>query len=391
MLKNQMILLISTLFTFMKIYASPSRLISLSKSVLETLDFLVKVCTGDSYISELSNAVRVNMRRSLHLDAAFQGIESDEPKDSVVNSCLKALPPTCTLLVMDNAGRIGVQMQGTSQQGSTKVVLQPSLSSPLRYPSLDLKQLATSHQLKKSFTAPSASMSSPIRQNYDMRLYSLKKTVQVPNFLSQELSQRLSLLEAEGSIRRFTSQELNHITNNFSPEMLIGEGGNSEVYRGNLQGGQIAAVKVLKITHWSEEDVFRELSDFGAAIVHQTQQVSADIKPTDVVRTFGYLAPEYMMYGKVDEKIDVYSYGIVLLELITGKEAIQTNQTKHESLARYLLSCGLCERLIDPYLNEDYKKEEMEIMMCVARLCLLHSSSRRPTMKTILRLFEEPE
>ncbi|KAJ0077520.1 hypothetical protein Patl1_35844 [Pistacia atlantica] len=177
------------------------------------------------------------------------------------------------------------------------------------------------------------------------------------------------------------------MTDNFIPEMLIGEGGNSEVYRegcgifssSNLQGGQIAAIK--------SPQNYTLLSDFGAAIVHQTQQVSADIKPTDVVRTFGYLAPEYMMYGKVD----VYSYGVVLLELITGKEAIQTNQTKHESLARSLLSCGLCERLIDPYLNEDYKKEEMEIMMCVARLCLLHSSSRRPTMKTILRLFEEPE
>ncbi|XP_044509531.1 pto-interacting protein 1-like [Mangifera indica] len=441
------------------------------------VDFLVKVCTGDSYISELSNEVRVNYATILALGCGHSG-----PKDSVVNKCLKALPPTCTLLVMDNVG-IQVQMQGTSQQGSTKVVLQPSLSSPLKYPSLDLKQPATSRQLKKSFTAPSASMSSPIRQNCALRLCSLKKTVQVPDFLSQELSQRWLLLEAGGSIRRFTSQELNHITDDFSPEMLIGEGGSSVVYRGNLEDGQMAAVKLFKIRLWSEEDIFQEvellssmkhenivqiigychsqevnavvynllngslkqylkqlkwnermavaigvakalaylhhccdppiihrnvkssnillsdscqpqLSDFGAAIVHQTQQASANIKPTDIIATFGYQAPEYMMYGKVDEKIDVYSYGVVLLELITGKEAIQTNQTKRESLvlwARSLLGCGLCERLIDPFLNEDYKKEEMEIMICAARLCLLHSSSRRPKMKMILRLFEEPE
>ncbi|CAL5328856.1 unnamed protein product [Camellia sinensis] len=148
------------------------------------------------------------------------------------------------------------------------------------------------------------------------------------------------------------------------------------------------------------------LSDFGAAIVQQqTQQVSGYTKPLRVVGTFGYLAPEYMMYGRVDEKTDVYSYGVVLLELISGKEAIQTNQTStHESLVLWelqeqgidliygsLLSCGLCERLIDPYLKEDYDKDEMKTMMIAARLCLLHSSSRRPTMKTILHLFEEPE
>jgi interleukin-1 receptor-associated kinase 1 len=51
--------------------------------------------------------------------------------------------------------------------------------------------------------------------------------------------------------------------------------------------------------------------------------------------------------------------------------------------ARSLLNSGLCERLIDPHLSGDYKREEMEIMISVARLCLVHSSSRRPTMKMV--------
>lgn len=55
--------------------------------------------------------------------------------------------------------------------------------------------------------------------------------------------------------------------------------------------------------------------------------------------------------------------------------------------ARSLLSSGVCERLIDPQLNEEYNKEEMEIVMFAARLCLLHSSSRRPTMKMVSFLF----
>ncbi|CAN0845652.1 Protein kinase STUNTED [Linum grandiflorum] len=57
-----------------------------------------------------------------------------------------------------------------------------------------------------------------------------------------------------------------------------------------------------------------------------------------IVGTFGYLAPEYVMYGKVDVKIDVYSYGVVLLELITGKEAIQTNQETSESLVLWVIN-----------------------------------------------------
>lgn len=51
------------------------------------------------------------------------------------------------------------------------------------------------------------------------------------------------------------------------------------------------------------------------------------------------MAPEYMIYGKVNEKIDVYSYGVVLLELITGKEAIQKNpESTHESLVLWVCS-----------------------------------------------------
>lgn len=149
-------------------------------------------------------------------------------------------------------------------------------------------------------------------------------------------------------------------------------------------------------------------------MLKQSQNAQSNTKPYNIVGTFGYLAPEYMMYGKIDEKIDVYSYGVVLLELITGKEAIQTDQNNRASLvlwvitkptisitnysmlqtrttqsnlmfilqARSLLGCGLGDRLIDPNLK-NYNKEEMGAMMMAARLCLLYSSSRRPTMKTV--------
>lgn len=77
---------------------------------------------------------------------------------------------------------------------------------------------------------------------------------------------------------------------------------------------------------------------FGAAKVDfATYGSSTNKKPIYVIGTFGYLAPEYIMYGKVDEKIDVYSCGVVLLELITGKQAIQTSpQSNQESLVAWV-------------------------------------------------------
>ncbi|CAK9174239.1 unnamed protein product [Ilex paraguariensis] len=55
-----------------------------------------------------------------------------------------------------------------------------------------------------------------------------------------------------------------------------------------------------------------------------------------------------------------------------------------ETQARSLLSFGPCERLVDPHLNEDCNKYEMKAMMIAALLCLVHSSSRRPSMKTVV-------
>lgn len=79
-----------------------------------------------------------------------------------------------------------------------------------------------------------------------------------------------------------------------------------------------------------------QLTDFGLALLlHQTSET---VKSFNVVGTFGYMAPEYIMFGTVDEKTDVYSFGVVLLELITGKEAIQTNlQENLESLVLWVM------------------------------------------------------
>lgn len=67
----------------------------------------------------------------------------------------------------------------------------------------------------------------------------------------------------------------------------------------------------------------RQLSDFGLAIWAPSNPTS--LTHSDVVGTFGYLAPEYFMYGKVTDKVDVYAFGVVLLELLSGRKPISSD------------------------------------------------------------------
>lgn len=80
-----------------------------------------------------------------------------------------------------------------------------------------------------------------------------------------------------------------------------------------------------------------QLSDFGLAI--WGPPASAFLTKVDVVGTFGYLAPEYFMYGKVSDKVDVYAFGVVLLELLSGRKPINSDAPKgQESLVMWVSS-----------------------------------------------------
>ncbi|XP_027357084.1 serine/threonine-protein kinase CDG1-like [Abrus precatorius] len=133
-----------------------------------------------------------------------------------------------------------------------------------------------------------------------------------------------------------------------------------------------------------------QLSDFGLAIRGPT--TSSFMTHNDVVGTFGYLAPEYFMYGKVSDKIDVYAFGVVLLELISGREPISSETCNgQESLvawAKPILESGDVEGLLDPNLQEKFDEAQMQKMVLAASLCIRRAARLRPTLNQILNILK---
>ncbi|KAK1423177.1 hypothetical protein QVD17_18472 [Tagetes erecta] len=138
------------------------------------------------------------------------------------------------------------------------------------------------------------------------------------------------------------------------------------------------------------------VSDFGLA------KLAADMYThvtTRVMGTFGYMAPEYASSGKLTDKSDVFSFGVVLLELITGRKPVDASQPLgDESLvewARPLLSDALetedFKLLVDPRLGTNFVPNEMFRMIEAAAACVRHSATKRPRMGQIVRAFESLE
>ncbi|XP_073004298.1 uncharacterized protein [Typha latifolia] len=141
------------------------------------------------------------------------------------------------------------------------------------------------------------------------------------------------------------------------------------------------------------EDFEPQLSDFGLA--KWVSSSASDVTCTDVAGTFGYLAPEYFMYGKVNEKIDVYAFGVVLLELISGRKPIRTGCPKgQESLvmwAKPILQGQEIKRLVDPCLGNEYNSEQMERLTLAASICIRMAYQSRPGMDVVLKLLQGDE
>lgn len=141
----------------------------------------------------------------------------------------------------------------------------------------------------------------------------------------------------------------------------------------------------ILITHDFEPLV----GDFGLARWQPDGDLGVE---TRVIGTFGYLAPEYAQSGQITEKADVYSFGVVLLELVTGRKAVDINRPKGQQCltewARPLLEEFAIEELVDPRLGNEYSEDEIHWMLHAAALCIRRDPHCRPRMSQVLRILE---
>ncbi|KAK7309288.1 hypothetical protein RJT34_05879 [Clitoria ternatea] len=136
-----------------------------------------------------------------------------------------------------------------------------------------------------------------------------------------------------------------------------------------------------------------KVADFGLAKLTTDNNTHVS---TRVMGTFGYLAPEYASSGKLTEKSDVFSFGVMLLELITGRRPVDHTNAMDDSLvdwARPLLTRGLDEdgnfgELVDPFLEGNYNPQELQRMAACAAASIRHSAKKRPKMSQIVRILE---
>ncbi|KAL0425112.1 UNVERIFIED_CONTAM: PTI1-like tyrosine-protein kinase [Sesamum radiatum] len=262
-------------------------------------------------------------------------------------------------------------------------------------------------------------------------------------------SDRKNQGKKDSTWRIFSLKELQLATNNFNYDNKLGEGGFGSVYWGQLWDGSQIAVKRLK--SWSNkaevefsvevEILARHSAEchldwprrmniaVGAAegiaylhhyatphIIHRDIKASnvlldSDFKAqvadfgfakfipdgathvtTRVKGTLGYLAPEYAMLGKASENCDVYSFGILLLELASGKKPIEKlSSTIKRPITDWALPLARernFSELADERLNGNYVEEEMKRIVFVGLVCADNRPEKRPAMLDVVELLK---
>ncbi|XP_066354204.1 probable serine/threonine-protein kinase PBL28 isoform X1 [Miscanthus floridulus] len=135
------------------------------------------------------------------------------------------------------------------------------------------------------------------------------------------------------------------------------------------------------------ENQVPKLADFGLAKMLEMEETKVF---TDVRGTIGYMDPEYITHSKLTCSSDIYSFGVVALQLLSGRKVIELDIVARDSLTKkakdVVSGKKPLEEFIDPRVRDDVIIEDFVLILKIAVLCVASSSVGRPTIKDV---FEE--
>nr|XP_043632345.1 leucine-rich repeat receptor-like protein kinase TDR [Erigeron canadensis] len=132
------------------------------------------------------------------------------------------------------------------------------------------------------------------------------------------------------------------------------------------------------------------VADFGVA-----KLIQCDESMSVIAGSYGYIAPEYAYTLQVDEKSDIYSFGVVLMEIISGKTSVDSEFGDGNSIVDWVRSKMKSKEGIKDVLDKNAGascssvREEMMLLLRVALLCTSRNPADRPSMRDVVSMLQE--
>nr|XP_043617608.1 probable receptor-like protein kinase At1g30570 [Erigeron canadensis] len=136
-----------------------------------------------------------------------------------------------------------------------------------------------------------------------------------------------------------------------------------------------------------------KISDFGLATICPINQSSTYVNAV-IKGTFGYLDPEIFMTGKFTRKTDVFAFGVVLFELLSGRHAVLPDGDEDLSLATWAKKCvrkGKLDQVVSAEIKEQLFPKSLKEFSQIAYRCLHTDPKERPTMSEVVLALQQTE